>query len=106
METNRLIQLLELIKNHLIIGNENNQSGICKAVDEVYAKYHDINCNEYVFIKQYLNTNRPTPINEYKQFYQQIVWLDNNYWWRPIHKEPQTKQIRINFLTELINNIK
>ena len=106
METKRLIQLLELVKLNLINGDENSQSGICKEIDNIYTKYHDITFEERNYIKSYLKDNRPTPINQYKQFYQQIVWLDNNYWWRPINREPATKQIRINFLTELINNLK
>ncbi len=109
MESNRLKELFELTKETLIKGEERYQYGICKAINEVFDVTNSFNIREYKFVKKYLFDNKPTPDNEYKEFTNNEYWDKNKlvlFWWKPIDDFPKTKQIRIDYLTKLIDNIK
>lgn len=105
MENSRLIEILELVREKLIYGQETYQTGICKVVLSMMA-HQEITIEEKYFISDYLNANKPNQSNNYARFVTNIYWIDCLYWWLPIDKYPFTKQIRIDYLTELINNIK
>ncbi len=107
MDIQRKIQLFQLVKENLINGNPKNQYGICQAINNVaYSKEVTINDDEYFFLKFHLDVNKPTRQNEYAEFMHPKYWLDGAYWWDTIDDYPETKQIRIDYLTKLISNIK
>ncbi len=105
MKSTRLKYLFELILQHLIVGNKEEQMGICIIIRTLWVE-SICTYEEKVFIINYLFVNRPTKENEYKEFTENKHWTDNSFWWRPIHDIFSTKQIRIDYLTKLIANIK
>ncbi len=112
MENHRLIEVFGLIKSNLINGNPDNQTGICKSLQNIYNdETVNLTVDEYYFIQKYLEKNQPNTNNQYAEFTKSPYWLDNfpnsiNYWWEKIVYVPATKQSRIDYLTMLINNIK
>ncbi len=115
MENYRLKEILELTKANLIKNTWYSQYGICKELREVFFPVIDIfaieqNSNDirdYKFVIHYLEENKPTPNNQYAEFTNNIYWTVNSrYWWKTIDNFPETKEIRIDYLTALINNIK
>ncbi len=105
MDNSRLKELFEMVKKKLIKGDVNKQYGICGIISELsYEK--TITANEKEIIKRYLYRNKPTIKNKYKEFIQNEYWINDAYWWKPIWLRPEKKQIRINYLTKLIDNIK
>ena len=66
-------------------------------------------------LKELLNTNKPSKHNEFKDFYGNEYWVGMThpkysifagYWWQPMYDALETRQIRIDYLTKLITNIK
>lgn len=105
METDRLIEVFELLKKTLINGETYNQSGICGEINELYVK-NLITPNEKEFIRMYLFNNKPRLHNIYSEFRDNKYWIDDSFWWRRMCFNYPTKQIRIDYLTKLIANIK
>ena len=105
METKRLIQLLELVKLDFINNNTIYQYGICKSISNVF--YNDdyiISPKEYKYVLDYIQMNKPTKYNQYKHYTESEYWIkDGAYWW---FVNSKTKQIRIDYLNALINNLK
>ncbi len=100
-----LIERLLLVKDYII--NDRCFSGICDAVDNVgILNRHKWNKFETLDLKDYIKKNKPSFTNEYKEFTYNKFWCDNRYWWDRICDAPETKQIRIDYLTKLIDNIK
>ena len=111
MENTRLKELLELVRNRLINEKPNQeQKGICKEV--IYLWITDVcTLNEKEEVLKYLKANKPTPTNEYAIFTQSPYWINFEYWWLPIYSDIyeysyHTIEIRIAYLTKLIENIK
>ena len=113
MKTYKLIELFELAKQRLINGNPEIQSGICQIICDMWIE-NDCTLLEKEMLTHYLRANKPCVNNEfsfythniYIEFTKNDYWTDSHYWWIPIHKNIKTKQIRIDYLTELIKNIK
>ena len=105
MENVRMIDLLTKIKEYIQRRDNISQRGICKAIEYIYCTCQ-CTFDEYVNLKSFFAHNKPTALNQYKEFYNTPYWRDNGYWWIPINKQPRTKQIRINYLITLINNLK
>ncbi len=106
MKAEQLISHFNLVKESLINGNVKDQYGICKAINEVYYKNSDVTFVNTLTVEKYLFDNKPTPDNQYAEFTKNEYWLGGVYWWKCIDDFPQTKQIRIDYLTKLISNIK
>ncbi len=110
MESQRLKQLFELVKQNLINGYTPIQSGICREIKNLYSDFV-ISIEEKDYLSGYIIANKPTQDNRYAKFMDNPYWLvqvnnnADNYWWEIIYDE-KTKQIRVDYLTELINNIK
>ncbi len=104
MEAPKLKELVELVK-HTMIGESYNQTGMCCIINKLYEQ-NLITYSEKKIIKEFLDKNKPTPENEYKEFRQSKYWIDEGYWWYEIYVFNDTKQIRIDYLTKLISNIK
>ncbi len=105
METNRIKELLEQLKQKLIIGNPYYQSGICNVISGMY-QIHIITFEERNFLRDYVMENKPSIFNQYKEFMNNKYWTGEMHWWGKIFVYPETKQIRIDFITALIDNIK
>ncbi len=105
METNRLIEILELTKENLITKQSYREYGICGEFSELL-KNKLITSDEKDDVIHFLYLNKPTYKNDYKEFRESEYWFGVLYWWKPIYKEPATRQIRIDYLTKLIANIK
>ncbi len=105
METPKLKEILELVKDTIVHGEAYNQTGMCGILRSL------VSC-EAILIKEryevlaYLRENKPTEDNEYKEFRMSPFWIDEGYWWYEIFLFKETRQIRIDYLTALINNIK
>ncbi len=101
-----IIDVLEKIKAELILNREGViHLGICKiAFDLRMLKIISQFQNDFIY--DYLMVNKPTKRNKYKEFTQNEYWVDKGYWWKPIYTSPETRQIRIDYLTKLIANVK
>lgn len=103
MENFRIKEILELAIDKL----NNSEFGICHALG-LLKYYGEIVESENVFIKQYLNENKPSTENQYHEFTENKFWNDKaspNFWWTEISYAPETRQIRKDYLTALFNNI-
>ncbi len=111
MKSKKLKQLLELLKEELIVTNSENQTGICWCITIMLIK-DKISSEENHLLREYITLNKPKLNNQYAEFINNEFWtntLDVNnssYWWTTIKRDNLTKQIRIDYLTALINNIK
>ncbi len=106
MENTRLKELFTLILNRLMDEKRTYMLGICDVITEIgYNNILNGDNNEDTILKLYLKENKPSPDNEYKEFTKNKYWLDGLYWWDVIYEAPETRQIRIEYLTKLINNI-
>ncbi len=71
-----------------------------------------ISFEEYRKINVFINDNKPSFTNEFKEFTKNRYWncnplvLQISYWWKTIYEAPETQQIRIDYLRKLINNLK
>ncbi len=105
MESKKQIELLDLIRTRLI-NRKNSQLGICYILVYIGSEKL-VSSKDSRFITNLLKENKPTSDNEYKEFFESEFWFDNDgYWWKPINEAPETRQIRIDYLTKLIGNIK
>lgn len=105
MDNDRLIELLELLKTYIIRGRTRHQSGICKELTKLH-EYGSCTYPEYRALRRYLFCNKPNSFNQYKHFTNSPYWINDEYWWYPIQRIEETKQLRIDFLNELINSLK
>ncbi len=105
MESKRLIEILELTKEKLI-NKKRFQYGICAELGELLYDDKIISNDEKNYVKDFLYSNKPTFENDYKEFRESNYWLGSVYWWNSITFRPQTRQIRIDYLTKLIANVK
>ncbi len=104
MEANRLKEVLEIIKKFFV--ETEKTGGICDAISFYYIENY-ITLNETYYIKNYLRHNKPTPNNDYKEFTQNQYWQEtyHGYWWKNVILL-ESRQLRIDYLTKLIANIK
>ncbi len=104
MNTDRKIEILN--KTILVLTKTNHfKKGICDAV--TYLCENDtLNYLELIEFREFIRDNKPTAENEYKEFTQGEYWVDEMYWWYPIYRVSDTREIRVEYLTKLINNIK
>lgn len=78
--------------------------GICAVIHTLFER-DKINKKEYLEIFQYLDDNKPTPDNEYKEFTENPYWLGGVYWWKNMLFYEETRRIRMRYLNTLIHNL-
>ena len=85
---------------------------ICDSLLTLWIR-HQITKFEHDCIKELLVINKPTHLNEYKEFTENPYWrghkinsINDGFWWKMTTLYPETKQIRMDYLTALINNLK
>ncbi len=105
MKNKRLIQILTITRDK--VGKGYNNTGICGIFSNLYLD-NIISSEEFHYLDNFLLANMPTAINQYKIFFESKLWLDpksmNNYWWRIFDNHILGNQIRIEYLTALIEN--
>ncbi len=105
MNSKRLVEIFEMIKENLINGETYVQNGICGNIAELFGN-NKMTFTERDYIRNYLFSNKPKLNNIYSDFFKNEYWIDDAYWWEKISLNHKTKQIRIDYLTKLIANIK
>ena len=106
----RQIELFELVKETLRTDIVGYDTGICQVIHGIHLQ-DKCNKTEYLEILHTLRINKPTSRNQFKKFYKNVNWVTGvyatrGYWWEEINQEPETRQIRIDYLTALIENLK
>ena len=79
-------------------------TGICSCVNRLVIN-KVITARERLIIEGHLNANKPSS-KIHTEFTESKHWLGNIYYWYIIGAEPETRQIRIDFLTKLLNELK
>ncbi len=107
MEIERQIEILNRIIQY-VADIDKFQAGICNALDMISVEVNnDITIDEYKFIKNLIKENKPTRDNQFSKFIINGLWYDGFYWWLSINpNNPDTRQIRINYLNALISSLK
>ncbi len=100
--TGRKIIILNKLKNCLL---NHDSGGMCGALNSLNIS-NKITYIESEIIKSFLFFNKPTRLNEYKEFTQNKHWVNTKFWWSPIDEEIETRKVRIDYLNKLIANIK
>ncbi len=120
MKKERTILILENIKT--LLKNERSFNygnyGICGIISHLYNN-DNITNEEKIQLKDFLGKNKPNPDNQFKEFCDNKFWVDRllslnqqnvyaGYWWLPIYSYPnnETRQIRIDYITKLIETLK
>lgn len=112
MRKDRQIEILNLVKT--LLGYTDFCHGICGVVNSLLFN-KGISIDEHSETINLLNENKPTPDNQYKVFTENDFWVDitipshtifEGYWWLPIYRNESMRQIRIDYITKLIDNLK
>lgn len=109
METKRQIEILnniitELYKAQYIYG-------LC-GILSIMLFNKEISEEEFFFTQKLLEENKPTPYNQFSEFCINKYWVVNydsvyhGYWWLPMYHNKDTRKVRIEFMTKLIETIK
>ena len=107
MEKDRQIEIL----NQVIFYLSNEKLLFTKGICEVITYLSEIGYItelECFIIKQLMKLKKPNKSSrtKYVKFTKNPHWLNGLYWWSPIYEAPETRQIRIDYLTEVVENLK
>ncbi len=106
MKTERLIEILNLVRHELIFDeNGYHDLGICGVFTylKLYCFISVVESNKTI---RYIYDNKPNKDNEYSEFMDNEYWCDKLCWWSRMCVVPETRQIRVDYLSKLIANIK
>ncbi len=103
MVKKRQIAILTMIVEEL--QKNSNTEGICKVINKLLSSQR-ISLREHFDINRFIEDNKPTPKNEYKEFTENEYWVGSIYWWKVMWFYPLTRRIRIAYINKLIENIK
>ena len=107
MESLQLKEILTKTLANFKTSSITNQLGICQTLFGLYYTHQYLTYNEYREVSAYLHENKPTKDNQYSEFTENEYWRPiSNFWWSTVKDKPNTKEIRIDYLTKLIANIK
>jgi hypothetical protein len=105
MENKRAIQILKLVRSKfMVIMDIDNMSGICYEISKL-CKKDIITFNEKEEILVILYDNKPNE-EQFTRFTNSSLWVGGVYWWTQVRLHPSTIEIRIKYLTALINKLK
>ncbi len=105
MEAKRQIEILKLMITKLGTDKEKKFTCICDSIFGLDS-LRLITSEEKDFMLDMVRDNKPTPNNIYSKYTKGEYWIDRMFWWESISEEAETKQIRIDFINDLISNIK
>lgn len=105
MESKRKIELFNLMLSNLI--NDKGRifdTGICRLATNLF-QTDIIGYYEKEELLEVLKKNKPVqnPDNIFFEFTLIPTWKNNSYWWSPIYKARETKDVRIAYLQKLIS---
>lgn len=96
---------LEILNTMLVeIQNSRYVLGLCDVLFSVFTKVNGNAYEELCEMEKWLKSQKPTKDNAYSHYLNREHWLGREYWWFSMHASPDTRQIRIDYLTELIEN--
>lgn len=98
-----LKDLLILVRDSLACGHKEFyfNNGICGEISNLESD-GILTRSELLLLGAFIRINRPNACN-HSEFINSEYWKGNYYWWDTMRYEPQTRQIRIDFLNKLIN---
>ncbi len=101
---------IEILKDIIyLLETVHNINGICLAI-HLLKNSEKMTFTEYLKTNRFITDNKPSYDNKYAEFMNTPHWAKKGsisaYWWRPTSEEPETKQIRIDYLNKLIDNLK
>ena len=105
MENSRTIEILRLMQNELGFSKDFKFVGICDTIFALKTQ-KKVTTEEVSFILDLLRDNKPNGNNKYSKYTKGYFWIDRLFWWDTIDEEPKTKQVRTDFINDLISNIK
>lgn len=100
--------LYGLLLESLQKGNKENHynNGLCGEIDNLFEN-KIINRKEHLKLCSHFKNNKPTSRNRYKGFYNRNGFSDAASWWWPLMKlDNQFRKVRIEFIKEVIKNLK
>ena len=106
MKTCKLVWMLEVVKEKLITDTSSRfiEGGICRVILTLRVD-GEITPEEHNFMLDFLRENKPSKNNDYSEFTDSLYWSNDYIWWDAISDISETRQIRIDYLTKLTNNI-
>lgn len=100
--------LLQIVIDSLKLGHKENyyNYGICGEVENLKNK-GIIDYYEESILLKFIHNNRPNGNNKFKKYTQSIGWVkySTTWWWKMMSDMEETRQIRIDFLTDLKNSL-
>lgn len=97
-----LILVLNVLKDENKISSFNNR-GIC-AVLQYLDNNKTISRKTFKITNNFIRANKPNNV-QHQEFTKNIYWIGGMFWWYPIRSKNETRQIRIEFITKLINSL-
>lgn len=93
--------LLEIVIDSLEQGDKKHyyNNGICGELKDLL-RNGKIDTFEHPVVEDYIYENKPSKF-KHKEFFTNDYWDGDMYWWQLMQVKPETRQIRINFLTKL-----
>ena len=131
MENSEIKEVLILTLDTFINTNPDELTGICRTIGQILLnrqltpkqrEYYRANRgfkditdefqpqitkmkSQFYHVENFLQQHKPSFNPDYKEFIQ-ANWMDAGFWWDRVCDNHNTKEIRINFLIKVINNIK
>ena len=112
MKLKRKIEIFKEVK--ILLEDKCFKNGICETI-EFLQRNDVINIKEAVKIRWVMEENKPTIENDFKEFTNTDLWIGDvknyqhpllGFWWKPICSNPETRQIRIDYIAKLLTNLK
>ena len=109
MQSTRQIEILTNIRTKLEL-NEYRSCllGLCQILHNL----KDLTESERREMKCFLIANKPTTKNEFKEFTNNKYWVNSKksikdeFWWLPMYRFHETRQVRIAYIEALIKSVK
>lgn len=101
-------QLLTILLESLKKGNKEGyfNMGLCGELENLLHKSETITLKEYYKVSNYIDNNKPTARNKYKNFFNDKDFTpDMPWWWGFMHTKAKYRNKRIKFIQALINNL-
>jgi hypothetical protein len=101
-------KLLPILITSLELGDKRDyyNNGICGEIHDLFNKGL-ASYDEITMILKFFMANKPTKNNKYNSFFNSPDFKDDSAWWWPLMiNNPESREVRIKFLKELLINLK
>lgn len=78
--------------------------GLCGEISDMYA-FEDITKEECDVVKRFIEINKPSAQKHGEFTKKSMHWINEHFWWETMQDMPETRQVRIDFLTKLLNEL-